>query len=373
MSHEIRTPLGAVLGYADLLTDPDSTNEDKALCTAAIARNGELLQKIIDDVLDLAKIEADRVEAELADIDLTALLEDLQAVHAFKAASKGIAFSVLAQGMLPAKFRSDSLRLKQILNNVISNAIKFTEAGSVELSVSFAATQDGGKIRFDVADTGIGLSPGEAGRLFQPFMQADSSTTRRFGGTGLGLVISKQLAHLLGGDLILADSKPGKGSRFSVYVDTGTVAPGGLVPWDAILAGLSRPRDPNRGLGVTLDGRRILVADDTADNRMLLTRILTKVGAVVDTAEDGREAVEMSKTRLFDAVLMDIQMPEMDGYEATRELRRLGFQGLIIALTAHAMSDERDRCLAAGANLHLTKPIDTGRLLVELGTLGAPA
>lgn len=366
MSHEIRTPLGAVLGYADLLRYPSGSKEDRDNCIAAIARNGELLQKIIDDVLDLAKIEADRIDAEFADIELSDFLADVQGIHAHRTNSKNVTFKLEATGMLPRTFRSDSLRLKQILNNIISNAVKFTEQGSVCVRVTFTPEKNTGRLRFEIEDTGVGLSPSEAGRLFQPFMQADSSTTRRFGGTGLGLVISKRLAHLLGGDLVLTESRPGAGSCFAVYVDTGPVSENALVTADEILASQQRTRAGSLPPNIRLDGRRILVADDTPDNRLLIRRILLQAGASVDTVENGKEAVQKATTALYDAILMDIQMPVMDGYEATRQLRRSGFSNVIIALTAHAMKEELVRCMDAGCNLHLTKPIDSARLLLAL-------
>jgi CheY-like chemotaxis protein len=245
--------------------------------------------------------------------------------------------------------------------------VKFTDKGSIEVRVRYDAAR--ARLAFAVEDSGIGLSAGEAGRLFQPFMQADSSTTRRFGGTGLGLVISKQLAQLLGGDVILADSKAGRGSTFVVTVATGEDASGTAVGSSDVLDAMSRPSAARRPSAVRLDGIRALVADDTPDNRLLLRRILGYAGATVETVDNGAEAIATAASTLFDVVLMDIQMPQMDGLEATRRLREIGYRGPVIALTAHAMKEDLQRCLAAGCNLHIAKPIDAARLLLAVKNL----
>jgi len=359
ISHEIRTPLGAVLGYADLMRYHDQQPDERESCLAAITRNGQLLQKLIDDILDLAKIEADRVEVERIDMPIAELLLDLQAVHGNLAASKGVTLSIVPEGRVPRRIFSDPLRLKQILNNIVGNAVKFTSTGEVEIRIRCDKL-----LHFIVRDTGPGLSPTEAVRLFQPFMQADSSTKRRYGGTGLGLVLSKQLAQILGGDVILKQSHPERGATFEVTVDPGPIEADAWTCAAGLLdAAAAQPT--KEGLAkIRLDGVRILVADDAPDNRMLVKRLLAHAGAVVEAAENGREAVMKALTSTFDLILMDIQMPLMDGYEATSSLRARGYQGPIIALTAHAMLEEQERCLAAGCNAHLGKPINYRRLLV---------
>lgn len=366
MSHEIRTPLGAVLGFAELLRSPHQSDEDRQNCVTAVSRNGKVLLKIIDDVLDLAKIEADRVEAELVRVSLAELFHDIRVVHSYKATEKGIQLELKGVDRLPRFIHTDPLRLKQILNNMLGNAIKFTDQGKVEVTVScdrFAAQP---KLKVTVRDTGCGLSASEAGRLFQPFMQADTSTSRRYGGTGLGLVISKQLASLLGGDVILSDSRPGGGSTFVLTIDPGPL--GELVDGFKLLK-LAAPESSAQESESRhrLDGISILLADDAVDNRQLISRLLVLAGASVDTANDGREAVEKAMAKHFDVILMDIQMPGTDGYQATHSLRSKGYTRPIIALTAHAMKEELERCLKAGCDHHLSKPIDYQNLLLSIG------
>ncbi len=365
MSHEIRTPLGAVLGFADLLRSPLHSDEDKQNCITAISRNGKVLLKIIDDVLDLAKIEADRIEAERSQVSLVEILRDLRTVHSYKANEKGLQLEIKATTDLPLQIWTDPLRLKQILNNMIGNALKFTERGRVELILSCEQICDETRLKFLIKDTGCGLTASEAGRLFQPFMQADSSTSRRYGGTGLGLVISKELASLLGGDVILSESRPGSGSTFQVTIDPGRIE--SKIDGQAVIkkSGESAP-ELFHEKQQRLDGLRILLADDAVDNRQLISRLLKLAGAAVETANDGREAVEKALKNSYDIILMDIQMPGTDGYQATRQLREQGYKKPIIALTAHAMKEELERCLKAGCDHHLSKPIDYQKLLASI-------
>lgn len=370
MSHEIRTPLGAVLGFAELLRSPNQSTEDRQNCVTAIARNGKVLLKIIDDVLDLAKIEAEKVEAEHIKVNLRDLLYDIRVVHSYKASEKGIQLEIQSPTQLPQWVCTDPLRLKQILNNLIGNAIKFTEKGKVELIISADGAQ---RLRFAVRDTGCGLTASEASRLFQPFMQADSSTSRRYGGTGLGLVISKQLAKLLGGDVILRETKPGLGSTFVLTIDPGPINPEHLVEGRSLLQGQSSENRAAASEGrPRLDGVKILLADDASDNRQLISRLLKLAGATVETAIDGGEAVEKALGEDFDVILMDIQMPGTDGYEATHRLRDHGYKRPIIALTAHAMKEELERCLKAGCDYHLSKPIEYQNLLTSIRKFVSP-
>ncbi len=367
MSHEIRTPLGAVLGFAELLRSPNQSAEDRQNCVTAIARNGKVLLKIIDDVLDLAKIEAERVEAEQVRVNLSDIIHDIRIVHSYKASEKGILLELSSPTALPEQILSDPLRLKQILNNLLGNAIKFTEKGKVELIVSLEGQAANQRLRFAVKDTGCGLTANGASRLFQPFMQADSSTSRRYGGTGLGLVISKQLAKLLGGDVILAETKPGVGSNFVLTIDPGPLSGEKLVDGPTLLQSQSGDgRSASNERRIRLDGVKILLADDASDNRQLISRLLKLAGASVETAVDGREAIDKALGSHFDIILMDIQMPGTDGYEATHSLRMHGYKRPIIALTAHAMKEELERCLKAGCDFHLSKPIEYQNLLSSI-------
>ncbi|WP_176736306.1 response regulator [Oligoflexus tunisiensis] len=366
MSHEIRTPLGAVLGFAELLRLKDQSPEERENCINAITRNGQLLLQLLDDILDLSKIEAEKIEVDRVTVSMADLLQDIRAVHEHKASEKGIRLRIETEGRLPREISTDILRLKQILYNIVGNSLKFTERGEICVHVSYNPRRYGGTLLFQVTDTGCGLSDAEAGRIFQPFMQADGSTTRRFGGTGLGLIISKRLAELLGGDVVLVESHSGVGSTFQVSCDPGPIHESQLVDGESLLK-----KENGRVFGAVdsslrLDDIRVLVVDDSADNRNLLSRIIGRFGAMVDTASDGSEAVNKALGGNFDVVLMDIQMPGTDGLEATAQLRRQGYNKPILALTAHAMKEEQGRCLNAGCDAHLSKPVNFRSLVTSI-------
>ena len=357
MSHEIRTPLSAVLGFADILSAPDLPESERAECLASISRNGKLLLRIIDDILDLSRIEAERLSLELSDFDFEELLSDLEATLTNKASDKGISLRVLKSDSFRGRYLSDPLRIKQILLNMVGNAIKFTHQGKVtvhadmnELPVETGSLVRQCDLKFVIEDTGIGLDTAKAERLFQPFSQADSSTRRQYGGTGLGLAISKQLARNLGGDVVLRSSTLGQGSIFEVTIRA-PLAPKRKLdtrPADQVDANTNEAR---------LVGKKVLVVDDVQDNRSLVDRYLRPRGIVVGQASGGEEALLQAKAIEWDIILMDIQMPTMDGYETTRALRTMGFQRPIVALTAHAMREELDKCIKAGCDRTLTKPI----------------
>lgn len=365
MSHEMRTPLGAVLGFSEILKLPDQTAEDRQNCIAAIERNGRVLLKLIDDILDLSKVEANHLETERVKVSLIELIDDIRSVHGLKAGEKGIAFEIAAEGRLPHFVVTDGLRLKQVLNNIVGNAVKFTAAGHV--TVSLALQQDSFKetsmLRVLVTDTGVGLTSTEAQRLFQPFMQADSSTKRKFGGTGLGLAISRSFARLLGGDVVLLKSEKDRGSTFEISVDVGKIDAEALVDATELLEPGQVPVSEVSPDRTALAGISILVVDDARDNRALMKRMLEHAGAEVQLASDGEEAVDKATTQDFNIILMDIQMPKMDGYEATSKLRRLGYNKPILALTAHAMRAELERCLEAGCDQCLSKPVARKKLI----------
>ncbi len=363
MSHEIRTPLSAVLGFSDILSQNVLSNDERRSCVDSIHRNGKLLLRIIDDVLDLSRIEAQKLELEPAPFELGELIADLKATLQARAMDKGVALA-FENAFEDAVLMTDPLRLKQILLNLIGNALKFTEKGSVSVRTTIETSSKSEServLRFSVSDTGIGLKPDEFERIFQPFVQGDSSSQRKFGGTGLGLAISKQLARSLGGDLFLARSKPGFGSTFEVSVRAGyRGAPQAKAP-STIETRVKEPAETD-----FLHGKKILVVDDVQDNRSLLERYLRPEGLEVGLAANGAEAIELAKSRSWDAILMDIQMPQMDGYEATRHLREDGFENPIIALTAHAMRSDLDKCLQAGCDDTMTKPIARHELLEKL-------
>lgn len=360
MSHEIRTPMTAVLGYADLLA-ADETDPQKLQYLQTIKRNGTFLLEIINDILDLSKIEAGKMEILKERFPVQTVVEDVRSMMDARATEKSLDFVVEYDGKIPAEIESDPKRLRQILVNLIGNAIKFTESGSVKLDVRFEDS-DSGAIRFDVTDTGIGITSEQQKRLFQPFSQGDASVTRAFGGTGLGLAISRRLAQFLGGDIVLK-TESGKGSTFSFSVGVGDIS--GV---RHIRPSTSIEREGQRKTAEYKLPCHVLVVDDRRDVRFLSRRLLIKAGATVTEAEDGMEAVEFVKgmkdsNTEFDLVLLDMQMPRMDGYQTAKMLRQLGFTKPIIALTADAMQGDMNRCLESGCDDYLSKPIDSNALL----------
>ena len=342
MSHEIRTPLGAVLGFADLLRDPNLSPNERQEYVEIIHRTGTALSKIINDILDLSKVEAGRIEIERTDVDLRALLSDVRDVMTVRCAEKAVALKIFVEEDVPRLVWTDSLRLRQILMNLMSNAAKFTERGTIELSCRKVDS----KIEFVVSDTGIGMTNEEGRQIFQAFTQVDSSSERKYEGTGLGLVLSRQLARLLGGDVRLVETKPGAGSTFVASIEFQPVSKS---------TSTAKSLAPT---GAEFEGKKILVVEDVEENRLLLERILVKQGLDVDFAVNGLEGIAKVAENSYDLVMMDVQMPVMDGYTATKRLRELGFRKPIIALTAHAMKEDRMKCLAAGYSDYLTKPID---------------
>ncbi len=344
MSHEIRTPITAIVGFSDMMLDPEQSLSDRLDSVQTVRRNAKHLLELINDILDLSKIEAKKMTVEKIDCDLPQLMVDLTSTLRPRAQEKGVSFHLWFNGPTASTVKTDPLRLRQVLMNLAGNAIKFTSAGDVSIGVrcQLDADRAGSVIHFDVTDTGVGLIPEQAARLFQPFMQADGSTTRKFGGTGLGLTISKQLAELLGGDITIR-SEPGKGSTFSLAIDGGDLT-GIRMLQDLTESTLAPTACPDDTRVVSLQGD-VLLAEDGKDNQRLIAAHLRKAGARVTIAENGRLAVELARAQPFDLILMDMQMPELDGYGATSELRGRGFTLPIIALTAHAMTGDREKCL----------------------------
>jgi PAS domain S-box-containing protein len=361
MSHEIRTPMGAILGFADMLLHRSPEECAQAGCVQIIQRNALHLLELINEILDLSKVEAGQMKVERVSCDLPAVLSEIISLMRPRAAEKGLAFGVTFQGPIPSVIQTDPLRLRQILVNLLGNSVKFTESGKIELRIADEGV--GGPnilLRVDVIDSGIGMTPELMGRLFIPFTQGDASITRKFGGTGLGLTISRQLAMLLRGDVTVR-SQPGVGSTFTLKID------GGLSAGVERLEGLTEETlpasvDQKVETKIHLCGQ-ILLVEDGADNQRLLGMQLEDAGATVTTALDGQIGVDLATMRTFDLILMDMQMPVMDGYAATTELRRRGLTLPIIALTAYAMAEDRDKCLAAGCSGYLSKPVDEEKLL----------
>jgi PAS domain S-box-containing protein len=380
MSHEIRTPMSAILGYADLLLAEEGIDRAPAHRIEAfrtIQRNGEHLLQVINDILDLSKVEAGKLTFERIRCSPSELLFDVQRIVKQPAATKNLPFQIEFIGEIPETIETDPTRLRQVLVNLIGNAIKFTEFGSVRLSVRLVeATSEEPRMEFAVADTGLGMTAEQIARLFQPFSQADASTSRRFGGTGLGLTICKRIIDQLGGE-ILVESEYGKGSTFRAIVPVGSLAGIKQAPltWQAPTT--HKETTPKTEPSGELDCR-ILLAEDGPDNQRLLTFVLNKAGAQVTLAENGQAAVDLvlanlrgpaedaPDARAFDVILMDMQMPVLDGYQATRKLRAAGCTTPIIALTAHAMQGDREHCLAAGCDDYLTKPINRHALCAAI-------
>jgi PAS domain S-box-containing protein len=383
MSHEIRTPMAAILGYADLMLDPNRPPGAWRNDLQSIRRNGQHLLQVINDVLDLSKIEAGGMSVERIPADLTCLAADAVSMTRPNAIEHGLGLSLGFATAVPRTGLCDPLRLRQILINLIGNAIKFTPSGSITLRMSCDdPAADDVFVRFEVQDTGVGMTEAEMAKLFQPFVQADVSTTRRFGGTGLGLTISRQFARMLGGDITVR-STPDVGSTFTLTIPVGPVDRRSLVQGLSEAGRCHPTHETDADDADVLSGVSVLLAEDGLDNREILTAYVRGAGASVESQVDGACAVTAALAavqagRPFDVILMDMQMPELDGYGATSELRRQGYQGPIIALTAHAMADDRAKCLAAGCDDYLTKPVDRRALVAAVArhagrTAGAQA
>ena len=358
MSHEIRTPMNGIIGFSDLLADEELTDEQRQYVD--ILRNsGQSLLRLIDDILDLSKIEAGRIDVEIIDCSLKEILNSIEPLMRAKASEKGVEFQVVTTDALPAQIRTDRTRLDQCLINLAANAIKFTEQGHVYINVSLQENNSESFIRFDIEDTGIGIPAEKQEQIFEPFVQADGSTTREFGGTGLGLTITKRLSELLGGTLSLT-SEVGRGSVFSLVIPAGGDAkPSALSDKD------EQTKEATTESMITDNlqfSGKVLVAEDEEGCQILAEKILQRYGLEVVMADDGKEAIEKARLEQFDLILMDIQMPGLNGIEATKKLREEGITTPIVALTAYAMQEDRDNCMAAGCNDYISKPIDQDEL-----------
>jgi len=375
MSHEIRTPMTAILGYIDLLSESchrrcSTIEPGLGDPMAVISQNAHHLLQIIDDVLDLSKIEAGKLVVERMNCSPHALIAEVASLMQLHASAKGLTLTVEIQGRLPESIQSDPTRLRQILLNLLGNAVKFTTQGKIGLVVWLDQTSPvSPMLQIEVSDTGIGMSAEMLDRLFLPFTLADSSTRRQYGGTGLGLTISRRLVELLGGQ-ITVQSTLGQGSRFTVRIPTGPLKDVRLLesPQAFVLPSHAPASDPSESKALSLEGCRTLLAEDGPDNQRLIACLLKKAGAEVAVAENGRAAVDLAlasqaEGRPFDVILMDMQMPVMDGYEAVRTLRSHCWPGPILALTAHAMAEDRQKCLDAGCNDYLTKPVARAKLV----------
>ncbi|MGE3975455.1 MAG: response regulator [Bdellovibrionales bacterium] len=358
MSHEIRTPLGVILGIAEILKDKNISVDDHDQYVQMIERTGNNLKRIINDILDISKVEAGHLEIEKTTFQLSDFMKETQEALNVRAEEGGNKLKFVDKGEYPSAIHTDRIRLRQILLNLVGNALKFTKEGLVvvEYGTHQVPLTNALQLYFRVSDTGIGISPDNIKQLFLPFSQADNSITRQYEGTGLGLILSKRLAQSLGGDVILEKSDLGLGSTFLITV--------GL---DQVLKNqFAKPSVSEDLKEVALQNKSILVVEDSPDNQLLLRVFLTRHNVRVDCANNGKEGLEKALKGQYDLVLMDVQMPIMDGHTSTAELRRQGYQKPIIALTAHAMKEDRERCLNAGCNDYLTKPIELPKLFKTL-------
>ena len=368
MSHEIRTPLTAILGFADVALDHQRPENQRADALHTIIRNGRHLLHVINEILDFSKIESKNLVIERLRTPLFQVIADVTSLMGMQAREKGLSFTVEHAYPLPTHISTDPTRLKQILLNLCANAIKFTHQGGVRLELAYEPASQ--RIRLSIVDSGIGINTEQQAKLFQPFSQADSSTTRRFGGTGLGLYISRQLAEKLGGGISIK-SISGLGTRMDVTIDAGTVAAADLctaIP-DAAPPQVVAP-PPGE---VRLLRGRVLLAEDSPDNQLLISLYVHKAGAEITIVNNGQRAVETALADNFDLVLMDMQMPVMDGITATEWLRKAGYAGPVVAITANALKEDQQRCLEAGCDGFLTKPIDTTAFHELLARYLAPA
>jgi signal transduction histidine kinase len=365
MSHELRTPMNAIMGFSDVLSDDDLTDEQRSY-VHMISSSSKSLLALINDILDYSKIEAGKMTVETVDCRVGEILEAVEAMLRPMAAKKGLAFDVRLCDSVPSVIKTDPLRLRQCLVNLINNAIKFTENGHVHVNAAVREQGDRAWLHFDIEDTGIGIGQDKQSLIFESFTQADSATTRKYGGTGLGLAITKRLARLMGGEVSVV-SRIGSGSVFTLIVPAGTEqpTPAAVENKDLLIDELSGAYDS--GKGTHMYAGKVLVAEDNPSNQKLIQILLQKMGLDVALADDGLQAVEKG-AGTYDLILMDMQMPNLNGYDATRRLRSQGIKTPIIAVTAHAMVGDEHKCIEIGCNGYLSKPIDRNKLAEIVGT-----
>jgi len=373
ISHEIRTPMTAILGYSELLVGVESNLETNRAHVAAIRRNGRKLLAIVDDLLDISKLEAGRAQVEKAPCSLARILSTVLSNMTPRAQDKDLQLALEFTSPVPRTVVTDATRLQQILTNLVANAIKFTTEGWVRILVRATAPgETPANVRITVSDMGVGVTEEERERIFEPFHQEDTSLTRRAGGSGLGLTLARDFARKLGGNVEVR-SRPGAGSSFTLTFDPQRIDAHDLMHDASEVAVDATPSVPDQ----RIEGRAVIV-EDGPDNQLLLTALLKRLGLKVSVAANGREGVdlicaEQAKGQPFDLILMDMQMPEMDGYEATRRLRAHGLETPILAITAHAMASDRQKCLDAGCTDYVTKPVRRNLLEGAIRELMRPA
>jgi signal transduction histidine kinase len=354
MSHEIRTPMNAIIGFSEVLQEEPLTQQQKEYIKMILDSGGQLL-KLINDILDFSRVEAGRVKAETVECNVRALLANIESLMNPAAKQKNLEFGISCADDVPNAINTDLQKLKQCLINLINNAVKFTEQGYVKLNARLILKDEKPFIEFEVADTGIGVPADKLNSIFEAFVQADGSATRKYGGTGLGLTITRQLTRLMGGD-INVESEVGKGSKFKLVVPANTVS--GQQSTSENLENKLERNHHFQGESEILFSGRILVAEDSMTNQTLIKLLLEKLGFVVTIVQNGLEAVEAVKNQQFELILMDMQMPEMSGYNATKKIRALGVKTPVIAITASVAETNRAECMQAGCDDYVPKPID---------------
>ncbi len=366
VSHEIRTPLGVIMGFTEMMKSGELPEPTRISYTDKVLRNGKRLVKLIDEILDLSKIEQGRIDVDLDVCSLRTVLAEVASQLGSQAREKGLHFRVLTEGSIPATIFCDSSRLRQILMNVIGNAIKFTSEGGVSVEASSTTEGDIECLCITVKDTGSGMTEEAASGLFQPFYQADPEATRKFGGAGLGLALSRRLARALGGDIELKSSKPGVGSTFQIQVHCG---PKDRTTEQTSYSYGSESKAPPGVPVEKLKGLSVLLVEDNPDIQEMIRSFLRNDDVRLTVAQDGRAGVDAAMRLCPDVVVMDIQLPLLDGMEATRELRKHGFKNPILAMTAHAMTGQRQACMDAGFTAFATKPLSRGDFVTLLAAL----
>ena len=366
MSHEIRTPMNAIMGFSEILAESELPDEPKSY-VKLICNSSQMLLQLIKDILDFSKIESGKLQVEMEECHISQMLGEIESMMRPSTIQKAIRFEILQCDVIPDVIRTDRIRLRQCLINLIGNAIKFTEKGHVYVSVTLLEQEGEFFVRFDVEDTGIGIPEEKKEMIFESFTQADSAMTRKYGGTGLGLAITKKLCNLMGAGLSVV-SQENQGSVFSIVIPTGIDATNNnKVIWNKYemideLNALSQGEK-----GMNMYNGKILIAEDNPSNQKLITILLQKMGLEVTLTDDEQGAVEKCTSETFDLILMDMQMPNMNGYEATRQLRSQGISTPVIAVTANAMMGDEEKCLEAGCDGYISKPIDRTKLTEIIG------
>ncbi len=366
MSHEIRTPMNAIMGFSEILSESELSEEANSY-VELICNSSQILLQLIKDILDFSKIEAGKLQVDIGECHVGQLLGDIESMMRPMAIKRGIQFEILQCDIIPDVIRTDRIRLRQCLINLINNAIKFTEEGHVYVSVMMQEQDDAYFVRFDVEDTGIGIPADKFDLIFESFTQADGAMTRKYGGTGLGLAITQKLCNLMGAKISVV-SEENRGSVFTITIPAGVdTVDMTRSTWNKYEL-IDELNEVSQGeKGTNMYNGKILVAEDNLSNQKLITILLQKMGLEVSLADDGLRAVEKCTSESFDLILMDMQMPNMNGYEATRQLRSKGVTTPIIAVTANAMMGDEEKCLEAGCNGYLSKPIDRTKLTEIIG------